>query len=142
MSRRFRDTIGPPGTAALILARLRTRDSAALIWSPASPQPERNTGGRARLQLRSHIQDAATAGVLEFVARAGADVEGVVRSANLTLAELQQPQARLPLRKLVTLIEAASGATGDATLASVCAPGIERCLSDQRQREGVADDAA
>jgi AraC-like DNA-binding protein len=71
------------------------------------------------------IQVAATAGILEFVARGGADVEGVVRAANLTLAELQRPEARLPLRKFVTLIEAASGATGDdcfgAHLGEICA---------------------
>jgi AraC-like DNA-binding protein len=59
------------------------------------------------------IQVAATAGILEFVASAGGDVESVVREANLTIDELALPERRLPLRKFVTLIEAASRSTGD-----------------------------
>jgi AraC-like DNA-binding protein len=70
------------------------------------------------------IQVAATAGILEFIARAGASVEDVVSEAELELADFQRPQVRLPLRKFVTLIEAASRATGDdcfgAHLGEIC----------------------
>jgi AraC-like DNA-binding protein len=70
------------------------------------------------------IQVAATAGILEFVAKGGGDVASVVRQASLTLDELACPEGRLPLRKFVTLIEAASRATGDdcfgAHLGEVC----------------------
>jgi hypothetical protein len=37
----------------------------------------------------------------------------VVREAKLTLEDLSRPEQRLPLRKFVTPIEAASRATGD-----------------------------
>ncbi len=71
------------------------------------------------------IQVAATAGILDSVATGGGDVGWVVREANLTLDELSCPEQRLPLRKFVTLIEAASRSTGDdcfgAHLGQVCA---------------------
>jgi AraC-like DNA-binding protein len=70
------------------------------------------------------IQVAATAGILEFIARAGASVADVVSEAELELGDFQRPQVRLPLRKFVTLIEAASRATGDdcfgAHLGEIC----------------------
>jgi AraC-like DNA-binding protein len=71
----------------------------------------------------------------------------VVREAKLTLEELSRPEQRLPLRKFVTLIEAASRATGDdcfgAHLGQICglrelglpgylanfAPSVERALA-------------
>jgi AraC-like DNA-binding protein len=60
------------------------------------------------------IQVAATAGILEYTRSGGGDVAWVVRSANLTFDDLARPQNRLPLCKFVTLLEAASRATGDA----------------------------
>ena len=57
------------------------------------------------------IQVAATAGILEFIARAGASVTDVVSQAELELGDFGGPQVRLPLRKFVTLIEVASRAT-------------------------------
>ena len=70
------------------------------------------------------IQVAATAGILEFARKGGADVEAVVRAANLSMADLERPEARLPLRKFVTLIEVASRATDDdcfgAHLGEIC----------------------
>ena len=70
------------------------------------------------------IQVAATAGILEFVSNAGGDVASVVEAANLTLDELSRPESRVPLRKFVTLIEAASRFTGDdcfgAHLGEIC----------------------
>jgi AraC-like DNA-binding protein len=71
------------------------------------------------------IQVAATAGILEAIASAGGDVGWAVREANLTLEELSQPEQRVPLRKFVSLIEAASASTGDdcfgAHLGQTCA---------------------
>jgi AraC-like DNA-binding protein len=71
------------------------------------------------------IQVAATAGILDSVVASGGDVGWVVREADLTLDELSCPEQRLPLRKFVTLIEAASRSTGDdcfgAHLGQVCA---------------------
>jgi AraC-like DNA-binding protein len=68
---------------------------------------------------------AATAGILEYTSNGGGDVDWVVREAKLTREELARPEHRLPLRKFVTLIEAASRATGDdcfgAHLGQVCA---------------------
>ena len=93
------------------------------------------------------IQVAATAGILEYTAAAGGDVAWVVEQARLTLDELSRPEQRLPLRKFVSLIEAASEATGDdcfgAHLGQICnirelglpgylatfAPSVERALS-------------
>lgn len=93
------------------------------------------------------IQVAATAGILEYTAEAGGDVAWVVSEAKLTLDDLSRPEQRLPLRKFVTLIEAASRATGDdcfgAHLGQICglrelglpgylatfAPSVERALS-------------
>jgi len=93
------------------------------------------------------IQVAATAGILEYTAAGGGDVGWVVREAKLTLEELSRPEQRLPLRKFVTLIEAASRATGDdcfgAHLGQICglcelglpgylanfAPTVERALA-------------
>lgn len=93
------------------------------------------------------IQVAATAGILEYTAAGGGDVDSVVREAELTREELSRPEQRLPLRKFVTLIEAASRATGDdcfgAHLGQICglrelglpgylanfAPSVERALS-------------
>jgi AraC-like DNA-binding protein len=73
------------------------------------------------------IQVAATAGILESTARGGGDVAWVVREAGLTLDELAEPERRLPLRKFVRLIEAASQSTGDdcfgAHLGLVCGLG-------------------
>jgi AraC-like DNA-binding protein len=70
------------------------------------------------------IQVAATAGILESTVRSGGDVAWVVREAGLTLEDLAQPERRLPLRKFVRLIEAASQSTGDdcfgAHLGLVC----------------------
>lgn len=70
------------------------------------------------------IQVAATAGILEFVARSGGSVEDVVSQAELALDDFERPQVRLPLRKFVTLIELASRATGDdcfgAHLGQIC----------------------
>jgi AraC-like DNA-binding protein len=70
------------------------------------------------------IQVAATAGILEYTAAGGGDVAWVVREAKLTLEDLSRPEQRLPLRKFVTLIEAASRATGDdcfgAHLGQIC----------------------
>src|SRR4051812_20851700 len=70
------------------------------------------------------IQAAATAGILEHTARGGGDADWVVREANLTAEELARPEQRLPLRKFVTLIEAASRSTGDdcfgAHLGEIC----------------------
>jgi AraC-like DNA-binding protein len=70
------------------------------------------------------IQVAATAGILEHTARGGGDADWVVREANLTAEELARPEQRLPLRKFVTLIEAASRSTGDdcfgAHLGEIC----------------------
>jgi AraC-like DNA-binding protein len=60
------------------------------------------------------IQVAATAGILEYAQIGGGDVAWVVQSASLTFDDLARPQNRLPLRKFVTLLEAASRATGDA----------------------------
>jgi AraC-like DNA-binding protein len=59
------------------------------------------------------IQVAATAGILEYTAAGGGDVAWVVNEAKLTLDDLSRPERRLPLRKFVTLIEAASRSTGD-----------------------------
>src|SRR5262249_36153148 len=59
------------------------------------------------------IQVAATAGILDYTRSGGGDVAWVVDSAKLTLEELERPEHRLPLRKFVTLIEAASRSTGD-----------------------------
>lgn len=93
------------------------------------------------------IQVAATAGILEYTAAGGGDVDWVVREANLTREELSRPEHRLPLRKFVTLIEAASRSTSDdcfgAHLGQICglrelglpgylanfAPSVERALS-------------
>ena len=93
------------------------------------------------------IQVAATAGILESIATGGGDVACAMREANLTLEELLRPEQRLPLRKFVTLIEAASRSTGDgcfgAHLGQTCAlrelglpgylatfaPDVERALS-------------
>ena len=93
------------------------------------------------------IQVAATAGILEYTAAGGGDVAWVIREANLTLEDLSRPEQRLPLRKFVTLIEAASRATGDdcfgAHLGQICglrelglpgylanfAPSVERALA-------------
>src|SRR3954466_13754580 len=93
------------------------------------------------------IQVAATAGILEYTAAGGGDVAWVVREAKLTLEDLSRPEQRLPLRKFVTLIEAASRSTGDdcfgAHLGQICglrelglpgylanfAPSVERALS-------------
>jgi AraC-like DNA-binding protein len=90
---------------------------------------------------------AATAGILEYASRGGGDVDWVVREAKLTHEELARPEHRLPLRKFVTLIEAASRATGDdcfgAHLGQICglrelglpgylatfAPSVERALA-------------
>jgi AraC-like DNA-binding protein len=70
------------------------------------------------------IQVAATAGILEYTASGGGNVDWVIREAKLTLAELSRPEQRLPLRKFVSLIEAASRSTGDdyfgAHLGQVC----------------------
>jgi AraC-like DNA-binding protein len=70
------------------------------------------------------IQVAATAGILEYTASGGGNVDWVVREAKLTLEELSRPEQRLPLRKFVSLIEAASRSTGDdcfgAHLGQVC----------------------
>lgn len=93
------------------------------------------------------IQVAATAGILEFTAAGGGDVGWVVREAKLALEDLSRPEQRLPLRKFVTLIEAASRSTGDdcfgAHLGQICglrelglpgylatfAPNVERALA-------------
>jgi len=93
------------------------------------------------------IQVAATAGILEFATAGGGDVAWIVREAKLTLEDLSRPEQRLPLRKFVTLIEAASRATGDACfgahLGQICglrelglpgylanfAPSVERALA-------------
>jgi AraC-like DNA-binding protein len=93
------------------------------------------------------IQVAATAGILEYTASGGGNVDWVVREARLTLEDLSRPELRLPLRKFVSLIEAASRSTGDdcfgAHLGQVCelrylglpgylatfAPTVERALS-------------
>jgi AraC-like DNA-binding protein len=93
------------------------------------------------------IQVAATAGILESIATGGGDVAWAMREANLTFEELSRPEQRMPLRKFVTLIEAASRSTGDscfgAHLGQTCglrelglpgylatfAPDIERALS-------------
>jgi AraC-like DNA-binding protein len=93
------------------------------------------------------IQVAATAGILESIAAGGGDVAWAMREANLTFEELSRPEQRLPLRKFVTLIEAASHSTGDgcfgAHLGQTCAlrelglpgylatfaPDVERALS-------------
>lgn len=93
------------------------------------------------------IQVAATAGILEYTAAGGGDVGWVVREAKLTLEDLSRPEQRLPLRKFVSLIEAASRSTGDdcfgAHLGQICglgelglpgylanfAPDVERALS-------------
>src|SRR3954471_2160004 len=73
------------------------------------------------------IQVAATAGILEYTAANGGDVAWVVEQARLTLDELSRPEQRLPLRKFVALIEAASRATGDdcfgAHLGQICGLG-------------------
>lgn len=70
------------------------------------------------------IQVAATAGILEYTAASGGDVAWVMQEARLTLEELSRPEQRLPLRKFVTLIEAASRSTGDdcfgAHLGQIC----------------------
>ena len=70
------------------------------------------------------IQVAATAGILEYTAAGGGDVAWVMREAELTLEDLARPEQRVPLRKFVTLIEAASRATGDdcfgAHLGQIC----------------------
>jgi AraC-like DNA-binding protein len=70
------------------------------------------------------IQVAATAGILESIAVGGGDVAWAIREAELTFEELSRPEQRLPLRKFVTLIEAASRSTGDdcfgAHLGEVC----------------------
>jgi AraC-like DNA-binding protein len=93
------------------------------------------------------IQVAATAGILDHTRSGGGDVAWVVREARLTLDDLARPENRLPLRKFVTLLEAASRSTGDdcfgAHLGQVCAlrelglpgylaafaPDVERALS-------------
>jgi AraC-like DNA-binding protein len=93
------------------------------------------------------IQVAATAGILEYTRSGGGDVGWVVQTAKLTLEELEHPEHRLPLRKFVTLIEAASRSTGDdcfgAHLGQICgvkelglpgylatfAPTVEQALS-------------
>lgn len=93
------------------------------------------------------IQVAATAGILEYTAAGGGDVAWVVREAKLTPEDLSRPEQRLPLRKFVTLIEAASRSTGDACfgahLGQICglrelglpgylanfAPSVERALA-------------
>jgi AraC-like DNA-binding protein len=93
------------------------------------------------------IQVAATAGILEFAKSGGGDVAWVVREAGLEPEDLERPELRMPLRKFVTLIEAASRATGDdcfgAHLGEICslrelglpgylatfAPSVERALS-------------
>lgn len=93
------------------------------------------------------IQVAATAGILEHTAAGGGDVGWVVRQAKLTLEDFSRPEQRLPLRKFVTLLEAASQSTGDdcfgAHLGQICglrelglpgylanfAPSVERALS-------------
>jgi AraC-like DNA-binding protein len=92
------------------------------------------------------IQVAATAGILEYTAAGGGDVAAVMNEAELTLEELSRPEQRLPLRKFVSLIEAASRSTGDdcfgAHLGQICglrelglpgylanfAPSVERAL--------------
>jgi AraC-like DNA-binding protein len=93
------------------------------------------------------IQVAATAGILEYTAAGGGDVGWVVREAKLTLEDLSRPEQRLPLRKFVTLLEAASHSTRDdcfgAHLGEICglrelglpgylanfAPSVERALA-------------
>jgi AraC-like DNA-binding protein len=73
------------------------------------------------------IQVAATAGILDHTRSGGGDVAWVVREASLTLDDLARPENRLPLRKFVTLLEAASRSTGDgcfgAHLGEVCSLG-------------------
>jgi len=59
------------------------------------------------------IQAAAAAGILESTSSGGGDVAWVIAEAKLTMDELALPENRLPLRKFVTLIEAASRSTGD-----------------------------
>ena len=93
------------------------------------------------------IQVAATAGILEYTVAGGGDVAWVMRQAKLTREDLARPEQRVPLRKFVTLIEAASQATGDpcfgAHLGEICglqelglpgylanfAPTVERALA-------------
>jgi AraC-like DNA-binding protein len=93
------------------------------------------------------IQVAATAGILEYTAAGGGDVAWVMREAKLTREDLARPEQRVPLRKFVALIEAASHATGDACfgahLGQICglrelglpgylanfAPTVERALA-------------
>ena len=70
------------------------------------------------------IQAAAAAGILEYTARGGGDVDWVVAEARLTLEELSRPEQRLPLKSFVKMIEAASSATNDdcfgAHLGEIC----------------------
>lgn len=105
------------------------------------------------------IQVAATAGILESTVRGGGNVDWVVRAANLTVDELSRPEQRMPLRKFVSLIEAASRSTGDdcfgAHLGLVCglkelglpgylatfAPTVERALASFARHYYLLGDA-